>query len=599
VRDYDPRSPFGARELFANRGLMEKFLPLDQIEDLYHRARQAQSSSLLENVLAEMRVSWHLDESEISRIPVSGPVLVVSNHPFGIFDGTVLGAVMQRVRPDVKILTNVLLKGIEGLEDHCIFVDPFGTKNAIPTNGVALLQSVRWLRQGGLLVVFPAGEVSHLQLPSPEVTDAAWSPAVARLVRLTGASTLPVYFRGRISATFQALSLVHPSFRPALLLNEFLAQKGRTVQLRVGRVVPASAVASIESDVEATHYLRWRTHLLAHRGSEKTKLASVLRPMLPKKRMDRLTRPIAPDALLSDIENLRPEQILDDSREYTVFAACEHEIPNVLPELGRLREATFREVGEGTGRSTDLDTFDRYYSHVVLWNKLKQEPVGAYRIGKTQDILPLRGTNGLYTSTLFRYDEGFFEKLGSALELGRSFVRPEYQRQYAPLLLLWKGIARYVAAHPETPVLFGAVSISGRYTRASRELIVRFFESRASADDLGPLVHPRRPYRPGRIRSWDCRSICHAMRELDELSDPIADMETDGKGVPVLLKHYSRLGGRLLGFNVDPKFSHVLDGLVVMDLRKTQPSSLERYMGKSGLAAFRRFHGLPALQDQY
>ncbi len=578
---------------------MEKFLPLDQIQDLYERARHAENRSLLENVLIEMRVDSRLDESEISRIPATGPVLVVSNHPFGILDGTVLGAVMQRVRPDVKILTNVLLKGIEGLDEHCIFVDPFGTRDAISTNGTALLQSVRWLRQGGLLVMFPAGEVSHLRLPYPEVTDPAWSPAVARLVRMTEASTLPVYFRGRNSATFQALSLVHPSFRTALLLNEFLAQKGRSVQLQVGRVIPASAVTFMESDAEATQYLRWRTHLLAHRGSEKTKLASVLRPMLPKKRMDRLTLPIAPDALLSDIENLRPEQILDDSREFTVFAAREHEIPNVLPELGRLREATFRDAGEGTGRSTDLDTFDRYYSHIILWSKQKQELVGAYRIGKTGDILPLRGTDGLYTSTLFRYDERFFEKLGPAMELGRSFVRPEYQRQFAPLLLLWKGIARYISAHPETPVLFGAVSISGRYTRASRELIVRFFESRKSEDELGPLVQPRRPFRPGRLRSWDCRSICHAMRELDELSDPIADMETDGKGIPILLKHYSRLGGRLLGFNVDPKFSHVLDGLVVMDLRKTQPSSLERYMGKSGLAAFRHYHGLPALQDQY
>ena len=272
-------------------------------------------------------------------------------------------------------------------------------------------------------------------------------------------------------------------------------------------------------------------------------------------------------------------------------------IPGVLPELGRLRELTFREAGEGTGRSSDLDSFDRYYTHIVLWNKERQEPVGAYRIGKTAEILPIRGADGLYTSTLFRFDEAFFPKLGPALELGRSFVRPEYQRQYAPLLLLGKGIARYVAAHPETPTLFGAVSINGRYTRASRELIYRFFESRMSGDALRPLVHPRRPFRPGRIRSWDCRSICHAMQELDELADPITDMESDGKGIPILIKHYHRLGGRLLGFNVDAKFSNVLDGLVVMDLRQTQPSSLERYMGKSGLAAFRGYHGLQAQSE--
>lgn len=148
-------------------------------------------------------------------------------------------------------------------------------------------------------------------------------------------------------------------------------------------------------------------------------------------------------------------------------------------------------------------------------------------------------------------------------------------------------------------MLFGAVSISGRYTRASRDLIVRFFESRSAGDELGPLVRPCRPFRPGRIREWDCRSIEHAMQELDQLADPIADMESDGKGIPILLKHYSRLGGRSLGFNVDPKFSHVLDGLVVMDLLQTEPASLERYMGKAGLTGFQRHHGLPVLQDRY
>jgi putative hemolysin len=597
-----PRSPFGLRELFGSKNSLGKFLPLGQIESLYSRAREVSNSCLLEGVLAEMRVDSYVDDAELARIPSTGPVLVVSNHPFGILNGTVLGAVMRRVRPDVKILTSVLLKSIEGLDKHCIYVDSRGRKGAIAGNAGALLECVRWLRLGGLLVLFPAAELA--QPESSQLRVDVWNPAVARLVRETGAVTLPVYFQDKNSAASQALNLVHPGIvhpdlRSALLLNEFLAQKGRSVHLHIGRVIPANAVTSRECDIDATRYLYWRTHLLAQRGSEKSKMPAVLRPLLPKKRMDRLTRPMAREALLSDVENLRPDQVLDDSPEFTVFSAREHEIPHMLPELGRLREVTFRDVGEGTGRSTDLDTFDRYYTHILLWNKLKQELVGAYRIGKTEDILPLRGMDGLYTSTLFRFEKSFFTTLGPALELGRSFVRPEYQRQYAPLLLLWKGIARYVAAHPETPVLFGAVSMSGRYTRASRELLIRFFESRNFGDELTPLAQPRRPFRPSRIRSWDCRSIGHAMRELDELSDPIADMETDGKGIPVLIKHYSRLGGRLLGFNVDPKFSHVLDGLVVMDLRQTPPSSLERYMGKSGLASFRRYHGLPALQKQY
>ena len=598
-----PRSTFGVRELLASTGLMEKFLPFGQVHDLYSRARGAKDGNLFEALLAEMNVSFRLNEGDLSRVPATGAVLVVCNRPFGILDAAVLGALLRRVRQDVRILTDIVLRDIEGLQDHCICVDSFAVKDSMQKNAVALLRCVRWLRRGGLLVTFPATGVPQLPIPRGPAANPEWDASVARLARLTGAAMLPVAFQQRNSAATQALSmmhpgLVHPNLRPALLLNEFLAQKGRCVHLRVGRAVPASSLTPMGSDAAATHYLRWRTHLLVQRDPRKN-LASVLRPMLPKQRLERLTRPIAAEALVSDVESLRPEQILDDSREFRVFAAREHEIPKILPELGRLRELTFREAGEGTGRSTDLDVFDRYYTHIVLWSKLNQEPVGAYRIGKTHDILPLRGLSGLYTSTLFRFEERFFEKLGPALELGRSFVRPEYQRQFAPLLLLWKGIARYVATNPETPVLFGAVSISGRYTRASRELMVRFFEARNSGDELSPLVQPRRAFRPGRIRSWDCRSICHAMQELDQIADPIADMETDGKGIPILIKHYSRLGGRLIGFNVDAKFSHVLDGLVVMDLRQTQPSSLERYMGKSGLASFRRYHGLPALQERY
>jgi putative hemolysin len=268
------------------------------------------------------------------------------------------------------------------------------------------------------------------------------------------------------------------------------------------------------------------------------------------------------------------------------------EAPHLQQEIGRLREVTFREVGEGTGKPLDLDRFDRYYWHLLLWNKTKQELVGGYRAGSTAEILPHRGIEGLYTSTLFRYDPLLFQKLGPALELGRSFVRPEYQRQYAPLLFLWKGIARFVAQHPQTPVLFGAVSISNDYCRASREMIYRFFEIRRNDEDLAGMVEPRMPFRPGRLRRWDCRALCYALRDMDELSQPIADVETDGKGLPILIRQYARVGGKILGFNVDRKFSNVLDGLIVVDLRQTEPGVLERYMGRDGLARFRQHHQL-------
>jgi putative hemolysin len=255
-----------------------------------------------------------------------------------------------------------------------------------------------------------------------------------------------------------------------------------------------------------------------------------------------------------------------------------------------LREVTFRQAGEGTGKSLDLDRFDNYYSHLLLWHKSKRELVGAYRAGNTAEILAEHGIEGLYTSTLFRYDDKIFRKLGPAMELGRSFVRPEYQRQYAPLLLLWKGIARLVALRPDVPVLFGAVSISNDYNESSREMICGFFEARMHDDELAGMVEPRRPFRPNPLRRWDCRGMCHVLRDLDELSQPIADVEADGKGLPILLRQYAKIGGKLLGFNVDRKFSNALDGLVVVDLREIDPAVLERYMGREAAARFRQAH---------
>jgi putative hemolysin len=198
----------------------------------------------------------------------------------------------------------------------------------------------------------------------------------------------------------------------------------------------------------------------------------------------------------------------------------------------------------------------------------------------------------LYTSTLFRYDAKLFDQLGPALELGRSFVRPEYQRQYAPLLTLWKGIGRYLALHPEFAVLFGAVSISNRYCPWSRELLFRFFQDRDDDHDLAHLVTPRAPFRPRWLRQGQHYAPHNKIRDLDQLTDPIADVEPDGKGVPILLRHYAKLGGRMLGFNVDKEFSDVLDGLVLVDLRQTDRTVLQRYLGEDGMQAFLSYHGL-------
>jgi putative hemolysin len=570
-------------------GLGGTFAPVGRVRDLYRRVQRTAGGLCLQNLLAEMRVELRLAPDDQARIPTSGPVVVVANHPYGVLDGAILTVLLTRARPDVKVLTNFLLADMPELQRHCIFVDPFPTDRSGELNRRALREALTWLRQGGMLAMFPAGEVSQWQMPVRRIADPEWNNAAVRLLRRTAATALPVYFCGHNGVRFQLPGMLHPKLRTAFLLQEFLQQEGKTVEVRVGSEIPANVVEAIRDEREAMKYLRWRTHLLGRRKPQASR-AATLRSRLAVRVQQPLAAPVPAELLAKEVEKLPPDRCLVANRDLAVYLGTAQEMPLLLQEVGRLRELTFRAAGEGTGKSRDLDRFDHYYRHILLWHKTTRELVGAYRAGNTAEILAERGMRGLYTSTLFRFDEKIFQKLGPALELGRSFVRPEYQRQYAPLLLLWKGIARMVGRQPEIPVLFGAVSISNNYHEASREMIYRFFEARMQQDELAELIRPRCRFRPGLLRRWDCRGMLHALRDLDELSQPINDLESDGKGLPVLLRQYAKIGGKLLGFNVDRRFSNVLDGLVVVDLRQTEPAVLERYMGRDAATRFQQVH---------
>jgi putative hemolysin len=577
-------------------GLPGKFAPVGKVRDLYRRVQRSPEGFRLETLLAEMRIAVSVGAADQVRIPANGPVVVVANHPYGVLDGAILTVLLTRVRPDVKVLTNFLLSDVPELQKHCIFVDPFQTDRSLESNRRGLREAFAWLQKGGMLAIFPAGEVSQWQMPAAQIVDPEWNDTAVRLIRKTGATALPVYLCGHNGIGFQLMGMIHPKLRAAFLLQEFLNQAGKTVELRVGSGIPADTVEAIADDHEATEYLRWRTYLLGRRSKREASWPSALRSKFVFKIQEPVAAPVAPDLLAKELQILREDRRLAENSDFAVYLGTALEIPQLLREVGRLRELTFRRAGEGTGKSRDLDSFDEYYSHILLWHKTRRELVGAYRVGNTAEILAEHGIDGLYTSTLFRYNEKIFQKLGPALELGRSFVRPEYQRQYAPLLLLWKGIARMVARRPEVPVLFGAVSISNDYSPASREMIYRFFEAHMQEDELAGLIEPRRPFRPGLLRRWDCSGMHRALRDLDELSEPITDVEADGKGLPILLRQYAKIGGKLLGFNVDRKFSNVLDGLVVVDLRRTEPAVLERYMGRDDAARFRQVHAATAVR---
>ncbi len=578
--------------MIRQAGWARPFFPVRRLNRLYAGARQHMGVSALDGFLEELDSHYEVRERELEFIPATGPAMVFCNHPFGILDGLLAGSLLLRVRSDLKILTNMALGSFPELAERCIYVDPMfgGEREAVNRKG--LRAALEHLHAGGLLLVFPSGEVAHWVTREWRVREPKWNPNMARMARLTGAVCVPMYIHGRNSLGFQLAGMVHPRLRTLRLPHELLNKRGRRVELRIGSPIQPQALAAIPDEEKAISLLRWNCYLLSLNRARKQRLLRLAPQHWRPQRPVAAEEPAA--QLRQELMSLPADCHLAQAGSFEVFALTARQAPAVVRELGRLREITFRAAGEGTGKPRDVDRYDAHYSHIVLWNAEKNEIVGAYRIGNVRNILRRYGMRGLYTASLFRFEEGFFGRVPPALELGRSFVRLEYQKQFSPLFLLWKGIGVYVLHSPETPILFGAVSISNDYSPASRELMTSFLSSQAAAPpELQAMVSAKHPPRLSREARLHQEIFAKALT-LETVSDRVADLEHDRKGIPILVKHYLKLGGKILAFNVDAKFSNVIDGLLMVDLRQASPDVLAKYLGKQEAAEFLALHGRSA-----
>lgn len=551
---------------------LEVLLGIDRLRESYRSLPKVDDPCLFaRSVLDALNVSMEVTPEDVARIPKHGACIVVANHPHGGLDGLCLVNLLLGVRRDVKVLANPFLMGISELRDLFLEVDPFGGVKARRFNLQGLRAALRWLGAGGMVVLFPAGEVSSLNLTEREVVDPEWQPGVARLMRKSGAAVLPVHIGGRNSNLFQLSGLLNARLRTMLLVRELLRPNRLPIPIRVGRPIEATHLSHADGDGSVTAYLRFRTYAMAQRGpfEKQRKRQKALRAIRPEAARDLVAR---------DVLDLPENNRLLSSGKFDVYACRADQLPHAMQEIGRLREVTFRAVGEGTGRAVDLDRYDTYYEQLFVWDREQHLIVGGYRLGNARRIIARRGPNGLYVSSLFRLSPQLLGQLGDGLELGRSFVRPEYQRSYSPLLLLWKGIAHYVARHPEHRYLFGPVSISNDYHPMSQRILVQFLARHHLADVHCQLVKPRQPLKAERrpIPALDVLS----QPESPLLNDLLREYEADGKGMPVLLRQYLKLGGRILGFNVDPAFSRVIDCLLLVDVHGASEDALGKYMSE-------------------
>jgi len=529
-----------------------------------------------------MGATLDVDPRAAARIPAQGPLVVVANHPFGFLDAASVCWLVDRRREDVRFLANRMMSTSSLARPRCFFVDAFGGDQS--GNARALRDAMAWVRAGKCLVVFPSGEVMSSPARGAAPVEAPWNPIVARLVERTRATVVPLWVHGSNSELFHAAGRVHPRLRTLLLPHELRRQQGQAVRISVGAAIPPRTWAAHSERGELIQFLRARAELAAIDEAAPTAAAA-------ERAVATTFAEIAPgnDAWKDEVRAGRLQELVAQG-DLRVLAARGRDIPATMQEVGRQRERTFRLVGEGTGTPCDVNHYDDSYWQLVVVDVVREEVVGGYRMGLTSEILPESGVRGLYTHTLFDFDERLLRSIGPAIELGRSFVVPERQREAMPLHLLWRAICEFIARRPDVRSLFGPVSISGEFSSMSKDLLTAFLEAHRQDARLAGLVTPRTPPRPHRLGAR--QDVLHAVaRSVDEVDDLVEQLECGARGIPPLLRHYLRLDAKVLAFNLDSSFGDCLDALITIDVPAVNRRILTRYFGAS-LDGYLAHHGV-------
>lgn len=535
-------------------------LRLEEMNDIYGKCCDLPVDEFLPKFFETMRVDVSIDDSALDYIPTSGPVVVVANHPLGAIDGLAILMAVRRRRPDAKIIGNSMLQRVKPFAEALIRVDPFEQDGVSGENLNGIRQTLRHVQQGNALIVFPAGEVSSKLVKGLGPVDRRWDESIMKIIQRTSAEVVPAFISGRNSSLFYAAGRIHPRLRTVLLPTELLRKRDSSISISFASPVSRAIVKSASDPATLGRFLRSSVYLqspVISGGSAAGASHDV--------RSTPVAEEVSSEFIANEIASLEGSRMLSQG-DFDVYLICSDQAPKILHEIGRLREITFRHVGEGTGTALDIDAYDRHYEHLVLWHRPSKCIAGSYRLGHGGRIMATHGIKGMYSASLFYFDDTSRATMKGCLELGRSFVRPEFQRQRLPLHLLWRGILTYIISHPELEAIVGCVSVSDRYRDVSKEIIRAFFTRRAASSPLFGHVKPRSPFKsrlPGIEIDDLMQPINDDMRLLDKL---IAHIEPDGSSCPILLKKYAQQNAQIVAFNVDAAFSNALDGFMVLPL---------------------------------
>jgi len=546
------------------------FFRFNEFNRRFAKLNHLKDQKFLEEGLKELGVTFEVSEEDLARIPKEGPFITVSNHTYGALDGIILMRAIPPVRQDYKILVNFLLTKLTPISEYFIGVNPFETYKEVKSSFGGLKDAVLHVKNGYPLGIYPAGEVSSFDLDKGKITDRTWKHSIIRFIKKAQVPVVPVYFEGHNSTFFHILGFIHKELRTAKLPSEMFNKRGKNIRIRIGTPIPLAELEEYRDFNEFGDFLRTKTYALGASLIEKKKFPANLKS-LPAI----IAAEISADLLESEVNSLLPEFLLFRMKGTAVLCAPAHRLNHVMKEIGRLREITYREVGEGTGKSLDIDEYDPYFEQLFIWDEVEKRIIGGYRVGKGRDISRKYGMAGFYIQSLFRIDEEIRPIMELSLELGRSFIVKNYQRKTMSLFMLWKGILYFLLKNPEYRYLIGPVSISNDFMDISKALVVEFFRHNHFNTEFAQYVRPRKEFSYNMDVEIDREIFLkYTSNDLNRLDRFIQDIEPAFK-TPILLKKYISLNAEVVSFNVDPKFSNCLDALIILDLFEVPFETIE------------------------
>ena len=556
-----------------------KLTKISTLNKIYNRNKHLKDIAFLDALSSDLKIKFEIPEEDYKRLPKDGAYITISNHPLGGVDGMLLLKIMLEKEPNFKIIANFLLHRIEPIKSYIMPVNPFENHKDAKSSVNGIKDALRHLKDGKPLGIFPAGEVSTYR-DGKLVVDKPWEEGAIKLIKKANVPVIPIYFHAKNSRIFYFLSKLNDTFRTAKLPSEVLTQKNRVIKVRIGKAISINEQNEFESIVSYGEFLRKKTYMLSNAFEKdapflKAPNLNLSGPKPPKK----IVLPANHEQIVEEVAYcLENGARLLQSKNYEVYFITADKIPNILHELGRLREITFREIGEGTNESIDLDKFDKYYHHMFLWDSDTKLIAGAYRMGLGAHIYPKYGIDGFYLQELFRFEPELHDMMSKSIEMGRAFVIKEYQQKPMPLFLLWKGIVHTTLRNPEHKYLIGGVSISNQFSDFSKSLMIEFMKSHYYDPYIAQYIHPKKEYKV-KLKDADKDFVFNETEaDLIKFDKIIDEIEPGNLRLPVLIKKYIKQNARVVAFNVDPLFNNAVDGLMYIRIADLPESTVKPVM---------------------